>query len=73
MSNPDEIKRALVNMIAEVTSGESIHGAGLTGSQPIDMFGPYFMVTVDNEKHYFEIVLNEVDEEKFDVTENYQP
>lgn len=73
MRNPDEIKRALVNMIAEVTSGESIHGPGLMGKHSVDMFGPYFMVTVDNEKHYFEIVLKEIDEEKFDVTKNYRP
>ena len=73
MSNPDETKRALVNMIAEVTCGESIHGSGLMGKHSVDMFGPYFMVSSDYGKHYFEIVLNEIDEEKFDVTKIYRP
>jgi len=73
MSKSDEIKRALVNLMAEVTSGEAIHGAGLLSGCSVDMFGPYFIVSSDGEKYYFEIVLNEIDKDKFDITENYNP
>lgn len=67
MSKTDEIKRALVQMIAECTA------TSLIMSTPVEMYGPYFMVDMPDRKYYFEIVFNEVDEGKFDITENYQP
>lgn len=67
MSRADEIKRGLVDMVAECSIGELVLGT------PVEMYGPYFKVDMPDRKYYFEISLNEIDKDKFDVTENYQP
>ena len=67
MSKADEIKRELVQMIADCT-----HDV-LVMHNPVDMYGPYFKVEMADRDYYFKIVLEDVDEDQFSITENYQP
>ncbi len=75
MIESDYIKRQIVELIANCIDEETFPFSDRKDEDQfafVEMYGPTIHVAID-KNHYYKIILNEIDEDDFDIHERYNP